>query len=151
MLRVPVHVTVQPYMDVLKLALPYAPSVNRIWRRGKHATYKDKKAVDFNAAVLAERYRLVPDATTIFPAGVQVDVDVVMHPKRTKVVARKPDTYDPLTVQRTDLDAPLKVLFDSMQHAGIFENDKQIVKIAVELGAPMDGGGLTVVARGVSP
>jgi len=138
-------------MDLIKLRLPYAPSVNRIWRRGKHATYKDKKAVDFNAAVLAERYRLVPDVSIIFPAGVAVCVDVVMHPKLTKVVARKPFSYDPLTVQRTDLDAPLKVLFDSMQHAGIFDNDKQIVRLAAELGNPVEDGGLTVLVRSVKP
>lgn len=131
-------------MQTITMHFPRAPSVNRIWRRGRKSTYKDRRAVDFCAVVLAERYRLVPDTTVLFPEGVAVEVCVTLHPKLTRVVEKHPDTYDRLTVRRTDLDAPLKVVLDALQHAGVYDDDKQVVRLVAELGDPVPDGGLTV-------
>ena len=142
-LRLPVHARMPRNMDIT-LNLSYAPSVNRIWRRGRHATYKDKKAVAFEAVVLAERYRLFPNTDVLFPAGTGVEVRVILHPRLTKLVAKKPELFDPLTVVRLDIDAPIKTLFDAMQNALIYDNDKQIISMSSRVGRPVQDGGLTV-------
>lgn len=142
-LRLPVHARMPRNMDIT-LNLSYAPSVNRIWRRGRHATYKDKKAVAFESVVLAERYRLFPNKEVLYPAGTGVEVRVILHPRLTKAVAKRPELFDPLTCVRLDADAPIKTLLDAMQNARLYENDKQVLDVRSKVGRPVQGGGLTV-------
>lgn len=129
---------------LIRLSLPYAPSVNVIWRRGKNCTYKAKAAVDYNKAVLAERYLIVPDDDFVFSGFVVVHITV--HPRKPKKPGK---AWSSEACRRQDVDACVKIVLDSLQHARVFEDDRQVVMQSSCIGEPVDGGGVTVVVRGV--
>lgn len=69
------------------------------------------------------------------PKPIEFDVEVI-------VVISPPD-------RRTrDLDNYLKALFDSMTHAGIWKDDSQVKRMAVEWG-PVTKGGFAEITIGV--
>lgn len=100
------------------LNLPYPPTVNTYWRRVGGRTIisaagrRYRKVVKDTIAV----YRLcgVPGVTTFGRAHLAIEIEVF-----------PPDN------QRRDLDNILKALIDSLEHAGLFEDDSQIEKITI--------------------
>ena len=127
---------------MVRLLLPYAPSVNVIWRRGRNCTYKTKAAVEYGERVLAERSRLFPDSEIVFSGW--VTVDMTLHPKRPKKTAVD---WAVENCRRQDVDACVKVVLDSLQHARVFEDDRQVVMQRSCIGEAVSGGGITVVVR----
>ena len=102
---------------MIELTLPYPPTVNTYWRHVGRRTLLSKKGREYRGAVLAivaERFRrLVP--FTVF-AG-DVEVCIVAHP---------PDK------RRRDLDNLPKAILDSLEHAGVFEDDSQVARLVIE-------------------
>jgi crossover junction endodeoxyribonuclease RusA len=105
------------------LSLPFPPSVNTYWRSpnsgplaGRHLISADGRL--YRTAVIVsvlEQLRRLP-----VPWVDNVDVSLVLYP---------PDR------RRRDIDNYLKALFDSLTHAGIWQDDSQIKRLLVEWGS----------------
>lgn len=86
-----------------KLTLPWPPSVNHIWRRGRRGTFLSEEALAFRKVVWVE---WVKAGKPRFSSGVRV-----------LVVANPPDR------RRRDLDNLLKSLLDALVSCGCIEDD----------------------------
>ncbi len=115
----------------MRLTLPYPPSANRYVRHTANGSYRTSEANSYRrqAQLLA------------MAAGMRqrhygpVAISATLHPKLTKT-GRASEV-------RVDLDNCLKVALDALQGIA-FENDKQVVRIVLEVGRPITDGGLTV-------
>ena len=96
----------------MKLIIPYPPSVNRYWR-----THNGRMLISREG----RQYRQDVQATLCYsprePFIDRLDVEIEIHP---------PDH------RRRDIDNVLKAILDSLQHAGVYEDDSQIDKLTVE-------------------
>jgi crossover junction endodeoxyribonuclease RusA len=74
-----------------------------------------------------------------------VSVRLELHPVMPQDAARraKRDSRWGLSVRRIDLDNAQKVALDALQGIA-YHNDRQITHLTIRLGAPVEGGGLTV-------
>ena len=61
-----------------------------------------------------------------------VELDVVLFPRDKKLM---------------DIDNMLKCLGDSLQDAGVFDDDQQVWKITIERGEKIKGGGCQVTIK----
>lgn len=114
----------------LRLKLPFPPSVNHYY---KHAAVggvqKKARAVRF-LSKRAKQYREEVEAAVIKQLG--------SAPKLTQRLAVIVDQYPGRRKQSDseiphvqDIDNCLKPLFDAMEHAGVYVNDKQIDELLV--------------------
>ena len=96
---------------MLSFKLPWPPSVNRYWRRGRGRTHLSDAGrqyrEDGTAAILAD---------TGLPDTIECDVAVIarLHP---------PD------YRRRDTDNVLKPLLDLLEHVGVVRDDNQVVDV----------------------
>jgi len=110
----------------MKITLPYPPSVNNYWKSrwtGKfiqHYITPDGRA--FRQDVIRRLH----------------DWDMILGPITLAVEVFPPDR------RKRDLDNVLKALLDSMEHAGVFENDSQIVDLHVVKRDPAPPGRVEV-------
>lgn len=111
----------------LRLELPYPPSVNHYWRRVGPGTLISREGRRFRERVLAN---LAAQGVRplVGPLAVQVD----LHP---------PDN------RRRDIDNIAKALLDALAHGGAYEDDSQIVHLAIDKQKPVDGGKTVVRIR----
>lgn len=104
----------------LRLSLPYPPSVNHYWRRVGPRTLISRSGRKYREAIVKglAPYRLQP---------LEGDLSLlaVFHP---------PDD------RPRDVDNLAKALLDALQHAGVFRDDSQIVRLTLEKQAPVPGG-----------
>ena len=116
----------------IELELPYPPSVNHYYRNV--VIWKDGRAM---ARTLISRegrkYRKAVEVHVMLkqlkPLQGPIALDIRIYP---------PDR------RKRDLDNAQKALLDSMQHAGVFEDDSQVVKITAEKCGPVRGGRVCV-------
>lgn len=107
-------------IDRIVLHLPWPPTVNTYWRhsRGRHYIsargLSYRKDVDVKARIFAG----------LFPKEVKLSVHVDAFP---------PDR------RRRDLDNISKCLLDSLQHAGVYEDDYQIDELSLKRQELKDG------------
>lgn len=90
---------------------PYPPSVNRIWRRAGHVTYKTREAKDYTDALqgaFLQCYGAMPSRLLEGPLKVTLSL------------------YRPQ--KRGDIDNPTKGCLDSM-NGFIYEDDSQIIEL----------------------
>lgn len=109
---------------MIELQLPYPPSVNRYYRNVGARTLISREGRAYRQRVetlLAER-RILP---TEGPLAVLVDL---FPPDR----------------RRRDVDNAMKSLLDSLEHAGAYEDDSQIVHLETHKHDPVTGGGSVV-------
>ena len=107
----------------MKLTLPFPPSVNTYWRNTRQGVLISASGRSFRSNALAaimQQLRRAPK-----PITVNVAVSVILYP---------PDK------RPRDLDNYLKAAFDSLTHAGVWVDDKQIKRFAVEWGPLTKGG-----------
>ncbi len=99
-------------MQKLKLCLPYPPTVNTYWRMFK------------NRMIISERgrkYRIdVLEAVLKQRAVKHLEKDLKIN-----IVVTRPDN------RRRDLDNLTKALLDGLTHAGLWEDDSQIVDLHI--------------------
>ena len=116
------------------VVLPYPPSANRYVRHTANGSYRTSEA---------NRYRKQAQIIAL-AAGMNgmnarhfgpVAIHATLHPRLTKA--------GKASGTRIDLDNCLKVALDALQGVA-FENDKQVRRISLEVGPPIDGGGLTL-------
>lgn len=107
----------------MKLSLPFPPSVNGYWRATNQGMKISASGRSFRANAIAdimEQLRRPPK-----PITVNVEVKVILYPP---------------TRQARDLDNYLKALFDSLTHAGVWEDDRQVKRFTVEWGEVIKKG-----------
>jgi crossover junction endodeoxyribonuclease RusA len=108
----------------LSFTLPYPPSVNTYWRHpsrgplaGRHLISQEGRA--YREAIRAHVAEL-KDKTVTGPVAVDIEA---FFPDRRK----------------RDLDNILKSLLDSLTHAGVWEDDSQIVDLRIRKGPTIAG------------
>jgi crossover junction endodeoxyribonuclease RusA len=112
---------------MMKLVLPFPPSVNTYWRApigavGRTPSHQRKggKYQSAACAAIIEQLRRLPKPSTA-PAA----VEIILYP---------PDA------RRRDIDNYNKALFDALTHAGIWEDDSQVKRMLVEWAPQVPGG-----------
>lgn len=117
---------------MIRLSLPYPPSVNRMYRvpknLGRAILSADGRDYKQAVAAIAMQKRLQPRDGPIA-------VEYVLHPRRNK---------DGSASQvRIDLGNCEKVASDALNGLA-WHDDKQICRMLLTVGEAVDGGGLTV-------
>lgn len=118
----------------MKLILPFPPSVNTYWRNTRKGVLISASGRCFRSnafAAVLQQLKRRPQ-----PITVNVQVTVLLFP---------PDK------RQRDLDNYLKALFDSLTHAGIWGDDRQIKRFTVEWGPVTKGGKSEVVISEFQP
>ena len=118
-------------MEALRLTLPWPPSVNHYWRRVGNRTLVSKEGRRFRKRVLATL-----SARHIERMTGTLAVRVVAHP---------PDR------RRRDLDNIAKSLLDALEHGGVYEDDSQIDRLAIERASVVKGGAVIVEINAIEP
>lgn len=113
-------------MQSVDLILPYPPSVNHYWRHTSRGTFLTARAKRYRVDVILA---VKSQASKLVSLSGAVSVSIIAH---------APDR------RRRDLDNLLKATLDAMDHAGVYGDDSQIRKLALEWGEPCDGGELQV-------
>ncbi|MEN0584465.1 MULTISPECIES: RusA family crossover junction endodeoxyribonuclease [unclassified Kosakonia] len=116
----------------MKLILPFPPSVNTYWRapnkgplKGRHLISAAGRKYQSDAcAAIIEQLRRLPK-----PSSEPASVEVILYP---------PDA------RRRDIDNYNKALLDSLTHAGVWEDDRQVKRLLVEWGPVVKGGRVDV-------
>lgn len=110
--------------------LPYPISANRYWRN-----FRGRMVVSSEARAYKARVIEAFDARGKTPMSKDVALSLKLHPKLT--------TNGKASRTLIDLDNCIKVCLDALQGA-LYVNDKQVKKLAAEIGEPVINGGLSV-------
>ena len=111
---------------MIRLDLPYPPSINNYWIASGHRRFISKRGQEFRQAVWIEcLQRRVPKL-----GSQSLMVHIVLQPRNKKLM---------------DIDNCAKAILDSLEHAGIFDSDVQVQKLLIERGEQIKGGGCQVM------
>jgi crossover junction endodeoxyribonuclease RusA len=110
---------------MIKLPLPYPPSVNHYWHLGRQGrVFIGKKGRGYRATVVA----LLKLYNVIKLEG-RLEINISLYP---------PDR------RKRDLDNVLKALLDALCHAGVYNDDSQIDVLRISRKDPIKGGEIIV-------
>lgn len=112
---------------MLRLELPYPPSVNHYWRHVGARTLISRGGRAFRRTVCS-----ILTVCRVRPVAGPLVVDVTVFP---------PDK------RRRDIDNVQKALLDALQHGGAYRDDSQIVRLTIERGKVIEGGRTIVSIR----
>ena len=104
------------------LNLPFPPSVNTYYRRGAHTTYMSKGGREYKQKVA----EYIADSNTPKLGASRLSLEIVLWPKDRR---------------KYDIDNRIKALLDSLQDAGVFDDDEQIDQINIHRGTGIIKGG----------
>jgi len=111
---------------MIRLDLPYPPSINNYWIASGHRRFISKRGQEFRQAVWIEcLQRRVPKL-----GSQSLMVHIILQPRNKKLM---------------DIDNCAKAILDSLEHAGIFNSDVQVQKLLIERGEQVKGGGCQVM------
>ncbi len=105
---------------MLEIELPFPPSVNHLYRR-----FRSRVVLSSEGRAYRDTVASALAALGVRPLAGPLEVEIDLYP---------PDR------RRRDADNPIKILADSLQHGGAFEDDSQIVRLVVEKKDPVPGG-----------
>ncbi|KAA1258115.1 Crossover junction endodeoxyribonuclease RusA [Rubripirellula obstinata] len=97
---------------MLKLKLPYPPTINHYWRHVGQRVLISKKGREYRAAVSVY---LRNKRIETLEGPLSVDIELHMPDRR-----------------RRDIDNVLKAMLDSLQWGGAFLDDSQVMRLAIE-------------------
>lgn len=95
------------------ITLPFPPSVNHYWMRSGNRCYIGSKGIAFRKEVFVRCN----------------EVGIKFHP--TARLFMEIDVYPP-DKRRRDVDNLCKATLDSLQHAGVYEDDNQIDRLLID-------------------
>jgi crossover junction endodeoxyribonuclease RusA len=107
------------------LELPLPPSVNTYWRNFRGRTILSKGGRDYKIAV--QEYVTVNNLPKF--GQERLGASITIFPRDRRAI---------------DLDNRLKALFDSLEDAGLFDDDSQFDRIYICRGMIKKGGGCTI-------
>ena len=111
---------------MIRLDLPYPPSINNYWIASGHRRFISKRGQLFRQEVIvACLQRRVPKL-----GSQSLMVHIILQPRNKKLM---------------DIDNCAKAILDSLEHAGIFNSDVQVQKLLIERGEQVKGGGCQVM------
>ena len=108
--------------------LPYPPSVNRYWRHPSKGKLIGRTLISKEGRAYRKRIANMPrDGTPPMTGPVYVRI-----------------TVNPPDRRKRDIQNVLKCLLDVLEHIGVYKDDSQINKLAVERGTVIKGGNVAV-------
>jgi len=110
---------------MIRLDLPYPPSINNYWIASGHRRFISKRGQLFRQAVILACLGGVPKL-----GSQSLMVHIILQPRNKKLM---------------DIDNCAKAILDSLEHAGIFNSDVQVQKLLIERGEQVKGGGCQVM------
>jgi crossover junction endodeoxyribonuclease RusA len=111
-------------MNKIQLELPYPPTINHYYGRTRTGQLFIKpKGTHFRDCVSYSTYKVKTFAKK------RLSVEVIVYPPDKRI---------------RDLDNITKALLDSLQNAGLFENDSQIDRLLIERKSVVKGGWIIV-------
>ncbi len=129
----------------MELELPYPPCVNHYKRPGR--LIKTKTGKVFQARVNTdETNKYFFTVATIIHRKIRVEGLLPFKDALLEVCV----TLFPPDRRKRDIDGPLKVLLDSLQKGGLYDDDFQICKLTVERKEMVAGGKVIVRLREIS-
>ena len=105
---------------MLRIELPYPPSINHYWRRVGYRTLISREGRRFRQEVVATLA-----AMNVRPVTGDVAVHIIVHP---------PDR------RRRDIDNVIKALLDALEHGGAYADDSQIIDLSIKKRHAVEGG-----------
>lgn len=105
---------------MLKIDLPWPPSINHYWRHTKNGHYISNEGKQYRDLVFYQCLK----HQGIFNKDNRLSVHIQAYP---------PDK------RKRDLDNVLKALLDALQHAGIYTDDSQIDRLSISRHLPLEG------------
>jgi len=111
---------------MLTLDLPYPPSVNHMYINARGRRFPNKKAVDYKVRV----QDIVIDNQATKYGSTPISLQIWVYP---------PDR------RKRDISNIIKIIEDSLQDAGVYDDDFQIGLLVVERGQIIKGGKVTVM------
>lgn len=110
---------------MIKISLPWPPSTNHYWRHPTRGKLADRHLISAEGRTYRETV-----AQEILAQGVV---------RQVGRLALKVDVFPP-DARRRDLDNLFKSLLDSLQHAGVVEDDNQFDALAIQRQPVVKGG-----------
>ena len=108
------------------LYLPYPPSVNNYWITSGNRKFLSKRGREFKEQVAA--YVIEKNVPKLGEMAVQIDI--ILRPRNKRLM---------------NIDNSCKAILDSIQDAGIIDDDSQVWKLTVERGITHTGGSCVVM------
>jgi len=108
------------------LYLPYPPSVNNYWITSGNRKFLSKRGREFKEQVAA--YVIEKNVPKLGEMAVQIDI--ILRPRNKRLM---------------DIDNSCKAILDSIQDAGIIDDDSQVWKLTIERGITHTGGSCVVM------
>ena len=102
-----------------EFTLPYPPSVNRYWRHNRGITHISAEGRLYRKKV--HESKLIQKINK-FTGELKLEIDIYPPDKRKR-----------------DIDNICKAVLDSLEHAGIYDNDYQIAELILRRHAANDG------------
>ena len=115
---------------VLKLVLPFPPSLNHYYRHVGPRTLISREGRSYRKRVCA-----LLKAQRVEPLKGGLTIEIELHP---------PDR------RRRDVDNSMKGLLDSLEHGGAYHDDGQIVRLEAEKHEPVPGGQVVVTIEEIA-
>ena len=116
---------------MIELILPWPPTVNHIWKRGKGRTYLTKKGVEWYAKAVEQIHSQHQPTSATERISVHVDL------------------YPPNRV-RWDLDNRTKCVLDALVRASVIADDEQVDELYLKRHGPdPEKQGYAVVKMGI--
>lgn len=103
---------------MLKLKLPYPPSINHYWRHVGPRVLISRQG---------RKYR-----TQVMDLCRRKNITTIRGPLSVEIELHMPDR------RRRDIDNVLKAMLDALQWGGVYEDDNQVMRLAIEKVFPED-------------